>query len=171
MSGVADSVKSHCWQYQPRADANGILFNYSKTKISKITDGTSNTFLVGEMTSARGKDGNGLEVWVGPSWVTRSVGHTLYGINGPNTVPGGLNDVLNYYGKSANRHQMYHELHGFSSWHPGGAHFLSADGSIAFISSDTDTRVLGARATRAGGETVSGDDVIGLPPPTPPTRG
>jgi prepilin-type processing-associated H-X9-DG protein len=42
----------------------------------------------------------------------------------------------------------------FWSLHPGGAHFLYADGSVHFLGYDADA-ILPALATRAGGEVVS----------------
>jgi prepilin-type processing-associated H-X9-DG protein len=47
---------------------------------------------------------------------------------------------------------------GFGSYHPGGANFAFADGSVKFIKETTDRRVLSALGTRAGGEVVSASD-------------
>jgi len=44
---------------------------------------------------------------------------------------------------------------GFSSFHPGGCHFVLADGSVHFISESIDSRTLAAITTRAGEEVVS----------------
>jgi prepilin-type processing-associated H-X9-DG protein len=44
------------------------------------------------------------------------------------------------------------------SFHPGGANFLFADGSVHFLKATIDIRVLAALATRAGGEVLSGSD-------------
>ena len=41
------------------------------------------------------------------------------------------------------------------SFHVGGAHGLIADGSVQFISSNTDNAVIAARVSAAGGETLS----------------
>ena len=41
------------------------------------------------------------------------------------------------------------------SFHVGGAHVLIADGSVQFISSNTDNAVIAARVSAAGGETLS----------------
>ncbi len=43
------------------------------------------------------------------------------------------------------------------SFHPGGANFLFADGSVHFLKAGMDIRVLAALATRAGGEVLRGD--------------
>jgi prepilin-type processing-associated H-X9-DG protein len=47
---------------------------------------------------------------------------------------------------------------GFGSYHPGGANFALADGSVRFLKETTNPRVLSALGTRAGGEVVSASD-------------
>jgi prepilin-type processing-associated H-X9-DG protein len=47
---------------------------------------------------------------------------------------------------------------GFGSYHPGGANFAFCDGSVKFLKSTTDPRVLSALSTRAGGEVISASD-------------
>jgi prepilin-type processing-associated H-X9-DG protein len=157
IAGVADTRKSHCYQFQPTAQGNGILFNYSGVKPSQVSDGLSQTYIVGEMTSAKGTDLSNVGVWVGPTWVTRSVADVHHGINGPGSNPGGRDDTIDPFdGDGGNRHEEYFREHGFSSWHPGGAHFAFADGSVQFIAEDSDDLVTCACASRAGAEVVSG---------------
>jgi prepilin-type processing-associated H-X9-DG protein len=163
MAGVGDSLKAHCWAYQPTHIGNGILYNYSKIGPGKITDGLSQTFLVGEAVSGRGMDQGGLEVWVGQTWVTRNVSDVHQGINGPGSLPGGRNDSIDPFdGDGGNRHDEYARENGFCSYHPGGAHFLFGDGSVQFMSEDTNQLVLYARATRGDGETIDGDTAHGV---------
>ena len=40
------------------------------------------------------------------------------------------------------------DMFSFGSWHPGGVHFAFVDGSVRFLSPDTDTQVLGSMANR-----------------------
>ncbi|MBN1853136.1 MAG: DUF1559 domain-containing protein [Pirellulales bacterium] len=156
MAGVADSLDAYCWNYQPTHNGNGILFNYSRIHTGKILDGTSHTYIVGEIVGAKGFDHAGEEVWVGHTWVTRNVCDMSQGINGPGSIPGGRDDTIDPYdGDGGNRHDEYHRENGFSSFHPGGAHFVYADGSVHFVHDDIDFYVLLARATRAGGEVAN----------------
>lgn len=170
--GIADSRKSHCLLYQAVGNGNGVLFNFSGIAAKDISDGLSNTFIIGEMTSVRGIDANGNHVWIGGTWVTRSVGNLSQGINGPGSLPGGHDDELDPYDQTGgNRHEKYYRDHGFSSWHPGGAHFSFADGSVHFLSDDTDQLVLCAYATRSYEEVISDGAAtdVGVcgPPPSP----
>ena len=68
---------------------------------------------------------------------------TVMRINRPNTIPG------------AGTFLIWATEPGFSSYHPGGAHFLRVDGSVKFESENMDQAVLAALTTRAGGEVIS----------------
>ena len=46
---------------------------------------------------------------------------------------------------------------GFRSFHPGGANFAFADGSVKFIKDAVSYQAYRALGTRAGGEVVSSD--------------
>jgi prepilin-type processing-associated H-X9-DG protein len=43
------------------------------------------------------------------------------------------------------------------SFHPGGANFVFADGTVHFLSAGINIRILAALITRAGGEVVPAD--------------
>lgn len=179
MAGVADSVDAYCNLFQPTAIGRGILFNYSKVDTGDITDGASSTAIVGEIVGALGSDARGKQVWVGHSWITRNVSDMSQGINGPGTLPGGRDDSIDpLEGDGGNRHDELHREVGFSSYHPGGAHFAYADGSVQFVNEDAAIDVLYAWATRADGDIVNDDTASGVDrrPPgadsgnTPPPR-
>jgi len=134
MSGVADSRTWQCTPAWGRTDGNGVLYNNSNTRMRSITDGTSNTLLVGEVTGGRpgSFDGN--------YWAVVNQQDTADGINGPETIPGG--GVWNFDSQS------------FSSYHVGGCHFALSDGSVRFLSQNMSQTVLASLTTRAGNETV-----------------
>lgn len=52
------------------------------------------------------------------------------------------------------KHPSIGDKSGLSSHHTGGAHFLSADGTVRFISQNINQKTLDALFTRAGGEQV-----------------
>lgn len=136
MSGVADSRDWRCDVQWPRKDGNGVLFNLSAVKPSEVADGTSSTLLVGEIPGIVNQPNTG-QFYV--SWNLMS---TQNGINLPLRLP----DATPW--SSAK--------YGFGSHHPGGCHFVFADGSSHFISGEISQHVLSAMTTRAGGEVIEG---------------
>jgi len=149
--------QSPMWNNQPQQKAigNGILYNFSKNGVRNITDGTSNTLLLGEVTGGQGFDGAKNSVWVGFAWITRNLQATTLGINGKLSVPGGRDDGYRGFGITENRFVELVRDTGFSSFHVGGAHFGMADGSVQFLSENIDQTVLNSLATRAMGDVVS----------------
>ncbi len=143
LCGVADS---HLWGRDAARgeNCNGVFFAKATIKISDITDGTSSTLCVGEVTGARGRHPNDGDTWVQHSWFTYNCHGLGYPINAPETLPGGRDDTSDPIGgpNGATRvDDLFNEL-GFSSWHPGGCHFGMADGSVHFFAADMDHEVL-----------------------------
>jgi prepilin-type N-terminal cleavage/methylation domain-containing protein len=109
-----------------RLDPFGTFWGDSSTKLRDITDGTSNTFFVGERDWDLGWAAN----WPGPRnytgdgiWVMRQHLAILnVKINDPLLQPNGNPAVSR----------------GFSSHHTGGVHFLFGDGRVQFISETID---------------------------------
>jgi len=141
--GVADSVDFSCDGTWPKVDGNGMLFQRSQIGMRNVSDGTSNTLLVGEAingvpgTTAFGKDGQ----YLGYFWATWNVGDTHNGINFP-LRPGWS---FTFLANDA----------GFGSYHPNGCLFLNVDGSVHFLSQNIPAVVLAALTTRNGSETVA----------------
>jgi len=134
---------------------DGIFYRNSRTRFADITDGASQTVMVGDRAWV---DTEG--IWAGaPSgavvrpgprnpWQATTayapafvLAHNNY-VNIKTDADGGLDD--------------------FSSYHIGGANILFADGSVHFIHSITsdgqERRAFWALGTRAGGEVVQGLD-------------
>jgi prepilin-type N-terminal cleavage/methylation domain-containing protein len=157
--GVADSIN---WSIadpnrpkDPRPDGNGMIYGNSFVPIRDVTDGTSHTLMAGEMTGARGTHPNQGPGYFQHFMLGPTVQDTADGINGPGTVPGGRDDTPGgdwIDGDGGNRHvELFHEI-GFSSFHPGGCHFVLADGSVHFIVEEIDQAILAALTTRQGEE-------------------
>ena len=140
MAGVADSVDWTCdlGQAWGRLDANGTMFLLSEMPISRITDGTSHTLMIGETVGGLGDSQN-----FGFYWVAWNILHTANGINLASKIePQRWNSVAEG---------------SFASFHPGGCHFVFCDGHASFMSEDIDYVTLAALTTRATEDTVIGD--------------
>ncbi len=155
--GVSDSVE-HLQannNKNPREDCDGMFFGNNTVRIRDVSDGTSHTLMVGEITGSEGFSG-GKPAFFQHFIMTQNIQSTNDGINGIDTVPGGRNRPIDDVG--VNRHYKLFDEIGFSSFHPGGCNFLMVDGSVTFLNEDIETgpnSILEYLTTRAGGETVS----------------
>jgi prepilin-type processing-associated H-X9-DG protein len=130
---------------------DGVFYVDSRTKLTDITDGASQTLLVGE----RPPSGNLAYGWwyAGPGQNLTGSGDVILGASEWNVVTPGLCPPGPYAfgpGNLTNQCDAFH----FWSLHPGGANFLFADGGVRFLSY-SGAAVLPALATRNGGEVVS----------------
>jgi len=134
---------------------NGVFYRNSRVAIRDITDGTSQTLLLGER-SRNVCDAT----WVGaipsmvvctnPSWPVRDCATSnvmVMANTGPWEDETWVN-VPNHKGAKADD---------FWSLHPGGCNFLIGDGSVRFIKETVNPTVFSSLATRAGSEVVGAD--------------
>lgn len=119
----------------------GILTRDSRTQIGHVTDGTSNTLMVGEVSTFW----NGqIEPSDGADWV-RGIGTQLNG----NGMAGCKN--VRFAMNTPRILGAYNDI-SFSSRHSGGVNFLWADGSVRFIRDTIDLTIYYSIASMNGGE-------------------
>jgi prepilin-type processing-associated H-X9-DG protein len=124
---------------EPGVDGEGAFFRNSKVRIADITDGTSQTLLVGERAHDLAP-----ATWVGA--VTKA---EIFPYNSSNMV-------LGHTGES-NGPAAPTESNHFSSRHSGGVNFVFADGRVRLLTGSVSAAVFRALSTCAGGEPVGGD--------------
>jgi len=133
------AVMGDGYELNGRWENTGIVHPNSKIQIRDITDGTSNTVMIGERDADRRLNAQKrVALWIGPmrnfrvydvAWITKSNNDGR--MNGPSTVC-------------------------FSSRHEGGAHFAFSDGHVQFLSENVDSRIYEYLGSR-GKEEVLGE--------------
>ena len=149
---------------------SGILHVKGQTTMVGITDGTSNTILVGEQSDHL-RDANNRPIIPGTGAITSQGPHGwVMGAADYAGGPGASNNerqfnvvttrwMINQRGLGNNAANGTNENSGsnipFSSSHTGGAQMLMGDGSVRFMRDSTTLRVLQALSTRDGGEVLA----------------
>jgi prepilin-type processing-associated H-X9-DG protein len=127
--------------YNGLNDGDGIFFRADyrfKRRIADITDGTSNTFMIGEDIPSKN---------IHCAWPFANTATGTCGI-GPNNLTGFDGTTLTSSGDWPN-------LYSFRSRHSGGLQFAYADGSVHFISDSIPLAIYRAMATISGGEVAT----------------
>jgi prepilin-type N-terminal cleavage/methylation domain-containing protein/prepilin-type processing-associated H-X9-DG protein len=141
--------------FRANEDRNGILWQNSKVKFEAITDGTSNTVVVGECIFINQRDGTATD---GRKWAAVWAGMTGYYCSPDATIGCGIriSDVMWHLDDLTAR------LNGtapqaFGSRHTGGAMFGFADGSIRFFRQSSDPAVTKWLGNRSDGRVLNID--------------
>ena len=124
-SSVSSTPPAGILTYGP---ATGVFFRNSATKFRDITDGTSNTLMLGERSFRI----NDLTVGAGNAlgFSTQAAGDYNRGPLGSLGIP--------YWGINQTVSNRSHQHRAFHSLHPGGVQFALCDGSVRFISENID---------------------------------
>ncbi len=150
---VKGTFGRHAWYTN-----SGVVFPESKVNIGDITDGTTNTIMLGETSSAAGRESPNPTGWAGiQPW---TFGYYNYDAKNATDRPQGtlmidhkaLTYPIGYTGFHYTNETPY------TSAHPsGGANMAFCDGSVRFFQPETSLDVLQQLATR------SQDEVVQLP--------
>ena len=135
----------------PGVDGDGLFYRNSAVAYRDITDGLSQTLAVGERGHRLGE----------ATWTGSVPGAVLFpadndGIGYPRAEDA-AGMILGHAGGRRGPGDPNGEVNQFFSEHPGGVNFLFADGSVRFLKTTLSSPTFHALATRAGGETLSGD--------------
>jgi len=147
-----------------KEQSNGIFYVDSKVRIRDVTDGLTNTLLVGERVWERNVvdpatgDLKTVNQRAGTLWVTRSadaggiqcggcgytdsLGVTYDGIN-TNNFFNGSGGIYSWKARSS-----------FSSLHQGGSQFVMGDGSVRFLSENLATSTLNRLGNKSDGNII-----------------
>jgi prepilin-type N-terminal cleavage/methylation domain-containing protein/prepilin-type processing-associated H-X9-DG protein len=122
-------------------------------RITDITDGTSNTLLVGEWVPSQGYNNSSSNQSAWQPFIDMGGAWSVCSWIGPSQFVAPTPPYNFVYGLN------------FGSYHPGGANFLFADGSVHFLTyglvkqlPDGSKSIIEALATYAGGEVVDGSN-------------
>ena len=153
--GPGSYIISTRTEYSGYQELNGAFKNvpdvgqYSLS-FRNITDGTSKTLLVGETNFGHAKwlwstapSLNGTSMWGDQTWAHGywAMGWGHMAVSYPNLY----NNSADYASPISKR--------AFRSDHPGGVYFVMLDGSVRFLTTDSDPMIRKALVTRAGDET------------------
>ena len=137
-------------------NTDGFVFPGSETSIRMITDGTSNTFAMGERIHE-------LRPWArGYTYRDNLCTFMSKNMTFPITSdPASIGYYVAIRLDVSPKNVKFNDLY-FGSDHPGGAQFLFADGSARLIVDDTSLPILRNQSTIAGGEPTDLDREPGL---------
>lgn len=105
-------------------DPHGVFYYNSRIRIADITDGTSNSVLLGERETRTGRAGT----WIGVRNPNGGGSRGLFVALAHSTPVINASDPPFLWSQNDGAGE------GYSSRHTGGAHFLLADGSVRFLS-------------------------------------
>jgi prepilin-type N-terminal cleavage/methylation domain-containing protein/prepilin-type processing-associated H-X9-DG protein len=139
-----------------QANNNGFTYAYS---MAAVTDGTSNTVILGEAAATKLSSNNfygigstaHFPIWAGgnPQQSGQGHQHNYFRVMDINYPLNSQNTAADSGGGAAVMDRC------FNSNHTNGANFLMCDGSVKFVSSSINPAAYQSSGTRNGGETLS----------------
>jgi prepilin-type N-terminal cleavage/methylation domain-containing protein len=132
--GVFGTLDYHDVCANGTCEGDGTFFLNRGVGLRDLSDGTSQTFIVGERSSKKAP-----ATWLGV-------------VTGGEHAPGRVCGVSLFPPNSEVEEEHY--THNFSSRHPTGTHFLLGDGSVRLVPETIEEKVYHGLCTRGGGEVV-----------------
>lgn len=135
---------------------NGAFYHNSRVRFRDITDGLSQTLIVGERSGLHGES-----TWLGvipgaEEAMARVLGAGDHVPNQPHD-PDGHHHHDDEHDEGEEGHAHHDHLDDFGSYHSGVTMFVRADGSVTAIEDEINEAVFQALCTRAGNEIVPGN--------------
>jgi prepilin-type N-terminal cleavage/methylation domain-containing protein len=149
-------------EFSPARDpgVNGMMVGAGSTRMRDVTDGTSNTVMVGESYTDPNyvKDGQGMDYWnffIPQIWDngTNRCWSAGNGSGTEHTEAAGSTLVKPNSRLNPAIHGVLMEV-SFGSYHTGGAFFAMGDGSVRFINENIDAILYQGLGSRNGGEVL-----------------
>jgi prepilin-type N-terminal cleavage/methylation domain-containing protein/prepilin-type processing-associated H-X9-DG protein len=143
---------------EPGIDGDGVFFRNTSVRFSEITDGLSQTLLVGER-SVQSRKGRGQATWVGAVpraqfWSCDSAAIGDPDASGPCVKEDGSGMTLGHTGEGHGPGDPFSDTNQFTSSHGRCANFLFCDGHVKFLNNSMDYNTYKALSTRCSSELV-----------------
>ena len=134
------------------AATSGMLLRDGPIRMAQVTDGTSNTLMVAEMSWVSPQYGTRFRTWVrgGEEYAGVVAGRPSFVVSGRN-VTNPINGIF-----SANLIVPYNDMP-FGSMHSGGMNVTMGDASVRFLNQNLSMTTYRALASRDEGETLTLD--------------
>jgi prepilin-type N-terminal cleavage/methylation domain-containing protein/prepilin-type processing-associated H-X9-DG protein len=145
--------------FVPGAGTMRGFFDYRSTQkppnIAGVTDGTSNSIIVGETLPSNAADNN---FWMFNGSYAGTTVPLGFNSNTITPIAGGPCSSTTWQAAAAPVGCRFgSSAKGFISSHPGGANFAFADGSVRFLKNSINLQTYCALGSRNGGEVISSD--------------
>ena len=118
---------------RPECEDSQAIMPLDRIRVALITDGTANTFLLGEKFI--------------PASQLKQYPFDVPAYDGDH-LPASCRLAGHGLRLATSSEDVMADIFSFGSWHPGGVYFAMVDGRVRFLNSRTDTTILGTLANR-----------------------